>query len=502
MDVRIDRSNSNVSCTSIPSKGASGISSRVDDAARVAMLSLESPSSVTPLPRLPSFAADRMVGASYLRQLSLVDIPRDGEIGARLSPTGRREMGAQDMVWGKIMDGHARAQNQSNIAQLSRDLQSIAARSEEDPFRRKLEVSELLSKCLAYSHFEPGDSLKIPWVDSSGKNINIEYAVDVYNIYHGMPAYILTPKDNQKGPPFVVFRGTDLSSFAAVVCDIDALKGETPGVRALAAKAESTKTMLAHLSTEFGESPIVCGHSLGGVLAAQTAFVFRESIGEVYTFNAPGFSQSDAMRFSDKPHAPLYQITLPEDVVGRFGHHLGHHLEVKPTSVGLKSSHSSTIFDKENLFIRDVTIQSNTQRVLATRRGKRAVTKKIAYPSKNNFLARIPYFLILISYWIQRGISKAAVAIGRMESGRSTSIRASSQFRKQGTTYGKALARAENWSDAQKILRDYAQHWWNLPGSNCQSEDRVTKEAIAGIERRCETQLLEMESEIASLSAP
>lgn len=159
----------------------------------------------------------------------------------------------------------------ANVTEEEKDFELICTllRSLEKNFSQKyleFAVPEILTKGLAYRELKLGQVIPIPHVRGS-ENYTVE---EVFDIWHGMPAFTLKPKKDIFSP-ILLFRGTDFSftsqrGWASMMSDLD-MAG--PGLSTFHNAQENIHAWLVKTSNH-GQKPIVMGYSLGGALAAYT----------------------------------------------------------------------------------------------------------------------------------------------------------------------------------------------------------------------------------------
>lgn len=189
--------------------------------------------------------------------------------------------------------------------------------------QKHLLTAEILTKVLAYRELKTGDTFNLCLGDSPK-----EYAVDiVFNLWHGMPAFGLTPKGQDKAAPILLFRGTDPSldsqrGWASLISDLD-LAG--PGLNAFHNAREELHRWLKKVTTD-GPKAKVMGFSLGGALAAYTYLFENDLMSDEpsYAFNTPGFTKELLEQWKELPSSTAFQsyVTL-DDVVSKFGRLFG-----------------------------------------------------------------------------------------------------------------------------------------------------------------------------------
>lgn len=190
----------------------------------------------------------------------------------------------------------------------------------QDPQQKRFSLDEVLAKVLAYRALEKGMELSIPQT----------YVVDeLIDLWHGMPAYGLAPKGDQKLPAILLFRGTDLSfsterGWASIMSDLDVLG---PGLSTFLKARPKIHEWLLKMK-EKGQSARVIGVSLGGVLASYT-FIFEKdqlSSEPSVAINPPGVSEEVFQLWDQFPKetTPPFSVYVTQgDLVSKIGHLIG-----------------------------------------------------------------------------------------------------------------------------------------------------------------------------------
>lgn len=164
---------------------------------------------------------------------------------------------------------------------------------------RMIATAEILTKVLAYRDLKMGSEIAIPSVDKRGNSLLMTYKIDtIIDLWYGMPAFGLLPKDQGKSAPILLFRGTDLSlgtarSWASVISDLNT---SGPGLSTFEKAQDLIHTWLVK-AAKSGQKTRVMGYSLGGVLSFytlvyETDFINTNSHFPSVVFNSPGVSKS------------------------------------------------------------------------------------------------------------------------------------------------------------------------------------------------------------------
>ncbi|HSX03183.1 MAG TPA: hypothetical protein VLG76_00455 [Rhabdochlamydiaceae bacterium] len=189
----------------------------------------------------------------------------------------------------------------------------------QDPEQKQFSLDEVLSKVLAYRALEKGMEVSIPE----------PYIVDeLIDLWHGMPAYGLIPKNNKQIPSILLFRGTDLSfsterGWASIMSDLDILG---PGLSTFMKARPKIHEWLLKVKAN-GQSARVVGVSLGGVLASYTFLFEKEQLSSApsVAFNPPGVSE-DIFKMWEKQSEtdPSFFVYVTQgDLVSKIGHLIG-----------------------------------------------------------------------------------------------------------------------------------------------------------------------------------
>ncbi len=194
---------------------------------------------------------------------------------------------------------------------------------------RRIVTGEVLTKILAFRDLKLGMEIPIPISDKKDKPSLMVYVIDhIFDLWLGMPAFGLVPKEQGKAPPILLFRGTDLSlgttrSWASVISDLNT---SGPGHSAFL-KAQASIHQWLEKVAGYGIKARVMGYSLGGVLTAYTVLYEHELINKdkkypSLSFNPPGVSKSVLEQWYDLPEgkkASLAVFVVRGDLVSKIG---------------------------------------------------------------------------------------------------------------------------------------------------------------------------------------
>jgi len=197
------------------------------------------------------------------------------------------------------------------------------------PRERLIATAEILTKVVAYRDLKKGQEIFIPTMNAKGEPVIVIYAVDtLFDLWHGMPAFGLVPKDNTMQSPILLFRGTDLSlgtkrGWASVISDLNT---EGPGL-ATFLNAQSVIHEWLHKVASIGPKARVMGFSLGGVLAAYTVIFERDLINKhpqecSFAFNPPGVAKKVLKIWEALPidkRCPFAVFVTRGDLVSKIG---------------------------------------------------------------------------------------------------------------------------------------------------------------------------------------
>jgi hypothetical protein len=188
-------------------------------------------------------------------------------------------------------------------------------------------TAEILAKVLAYRALEVGMKISLFTEVKGGDSRLVEYEVThLIEIWHGIPAFGLMPKERGSAPPILLFRGTDLTlqdrgARGSVLSDLDP-KG--PGFSAFFAGRERIQAFLKE-AKESGMKARAIGYSLGGNLALYTLLYETEDLNSTLpsiVFNVPGlFSHTYKLWQSTfkKKKAPLRLFVTEGDTISKVG---------------------------------------------------------------------------------------------------------------------------------------------------------------------------------------
>lgn len=193
--------------------------------------------------------------------------------------------------------------------QITIDILKLIYEKIDDPFLRSFAIDEILCKVLAYRNLSDKQQISIG---------PVLYEIDiVIDLWQGMPAFGLIPKQKGSAPPLLIFRGTDLSFLRGLPSIYSDLDPKGPGFTVfLNAKPKIHKWL-----EKVGKAKVL-GVSLGGALAAYTAIFEKDHILEAITFNMAGISQENFNKWrEEKP--PLKSYVIQGDFVAKIGHTVG-----------------------------------------------------------------------------------------------------------------------------------------------------------------------------------
>lgn len=186
-------------------------------------------------------------------------------------------------------------------------------------------LNEVLCKVLAYRALEKGMEVAIPEL----------YVVDeVIDLWHGMPAFGLIPKNNKEAIPILLFRGTDLAlsterGWASILSDLDV---SGPGFSTFMDAKPKIHEWLKKVAA-LGVPARVMGVSLGGVFASY-AYIFEHALLNKVpsiAFNPPGVSKEVFIRWASLPKdaPPLHVYVTKGDFISKIGYLVGEIKEMK-----------------------------------------------------------------------------------------------------------------------------------------------------------------------------
>lgn len=186
----------------------------------------------------------------------------------------------------------------------------------------ELATAEILAKALAYRDLKKGQKIQIPMVAEGSAHLETYTVAQIFNLWHGMPAFGLVP-EQPRSSPLLLFRGTDLSmdserGWASLMSDLD-MAG--PG---LSAFQHAQKKIHAWLTSLPDPKAKVIGFSLGGALAAYT-FIYENAWiaphGSI-AFCPPGVSEKviEDWQLLPEKNKPGFTIYVNEgDIISKIG---------------------------------------------------------------------------------------------------------------------------------------------------------------------------------------
>ncbi len=226
-----------------------------------------------------------------------------------------------------------------------------------DPDVLAFVVAEVLTKVLAYRDLKVGQRFEIPVVKEGRASVESFVVDQVFDLWHGMPAFGLKP--SQKGvPALLVFRGTDLSldsqrGWASVMSDLD-IAG--PGLSAFEKSRKKLRIWLQKMQAQ-NHKARVFGFSLGGALAAYT-FIYEndwiDSVGS-FCFNAPGVSSQvidDWQILPENRQKGFISYVTKGDLVSKVGNLFGTVYELSLETPMQPLTAHTTLMSGQSFFIR------------------------------------------------------------------------------------------------------------------------------------------------------
>ncbi|MGE5195806.1 MAG: hypothetical protein ACM3JI_00570 [Anaerolineae bacterium] len=240
--------------------------------------------------------------------------------------------------------------------------------------QRILAASEILAKVLAYRDLKVGTRIPIPANSETEDPLLLFYKVDqIFDLWHGMPAFGLLPEQIGSGAPILLYRGTDLSfitvrGWASIISDLD-IKG--PGLSAFLSTREKLGMWLKKAFEINRKKARAIGFSLGGVLTAYTAifepdYLTQSSKEPSMAFNLPGISEELVKKWRKEIAGPRPALTLfvtEGDVISKVGKLIGEGYEF---SVGRElmpvSAHVTLMSAQPLLYLRLLDISEENQR--------------------------------------------------------------------------------------------------------------------------------------------
>ncbi len=195
-----------------------------------------------------------------------------------------------------------------------------------DPEQLAFSRDEILAKVLSYRHLKKGMTLSLPKVREQELEL---YVVDeVIDLWHGMPAFGIVPKEEGDGVPILLYRGTDLSittekGWASIMSDLD-ISG--PGYNTYLQAQEKIRAWLEKMHKR-GSPARVVGFSLGGVFVFYT-LIFNYDLLNLdpntrsVAFNPPGITEEIVAKWREIPETlkpPHVSYVNEGDIVSRLG---------------------------------------------------------------------------------------------------------------------------------------------------------------------------------------
>jgi hypothetical protein len=233
----------------------------------------------------------------------------------------------------------------------------------QDAAQKRFSLDEVLAKVLAYRALEKGMELALPQ----------PYLVDeVIDLWRGMPAFGLAPKDtNSHLPAILLFRGTDFSfstekGWASIMSDLD-IQG--PGLSTFLKARPKIHSWLLKMK-ERGQSARVIGVSLGGVLASYAYMFEKEDLSHEpsVAINPPGMSEESYKvwaQFPKEEHPSFLVYVTKGAVVSKIGYLIGTVKELQlPYPLKVIEAHVTLISTHKRYSISDVDLAKEN----ATRR--------------------------------------------------------------------------------------------------------------------------------------
>lgn len=222
-------------------------------------------------------------------------------------------------------------------------------------------LNEVLCKVLAYRSLEKGMEISIPEL----------YVVDeVIDLWHGMPAFGLIPKNNKEAIPILLFRGTDLAlsterGWASILSDLDV---SGPGFSTFMDSKPKIHEWLKKMADR-GMPARVMGVSLGGVFASY-AYIFEHALLSKVpsiAFNPPGVSRQvfNSWASLSKEGPPLHVYVTKGDFISKIGYLIGEVKEMKLThSLRVIESHVTLIAAQKEYMLTqvDLTEENNSRK--------------------------------------------------------------------------------------------------------------------------------------------
>jgi len=192
-------------------------------------------------------------------------------------------------------------------------------------------IGEVLAKVLGYRDLQKNMELLLPAFSLKEEKKLILYQVDqVFNLWGGMPAFGLVPKEKGAASPLLIFRGTDTSlemtrGWASILSDFD-VKG--PGFSVFLRIQPELHDWLRKVSLN-GKKTQVLGFSLGATLAAYTVLYEKDLVSDNMSepsmaFSLPGVSLENYNKWNALEKPPAFSVCLSQgDFVARVGYLFG-----------------------------------------------------------------------------------------------------------------------------------------------------------------------------------
>lgn len=210
----------------------------------------------------------------------------------------------------------------------------------EDPDALLFATGEVLVKVLAYRELEKGREIPLSTFDREGKVRLVTYEVDeVFDLWHGMPAFGLLPKTKGEAAPILLFRGTDfalnsIKSWSSLVSDLDR---HGVGVTVF----QSARPLLhqwLEKAASFGSKARVFGYSLGATFTLYTLLYEQDLLNEErenpsLAFNPVGLPKNILKRQKklSKSSVGFISYVTQGDYVRAFGELFGDVYAFSPT---------------------------------------------------------------------------------------------------------------------------------------------------------------------------
>ncbi len=177
---------------------------------------------------------------------------------------------------------------------ISRQLLAFIQKVEFSPELHELLILELIAKLFAYREMPKNYSIDLPKQDGT----ILTYFVDeVFDLWQGMPAFGLLPKDKRKAAPILLIRGTNFSlgSKAGIASLLNDLDPKGPGFHAFNNSKETITQWLLKNSSPV--KPRAIGYSLGGSIAyywliEEPSLFNTDPAFASIVFNPPGLPRS------------------------------------------------------------------------------------------------------------------------------------------------------------------------------------------------------------------